>query len=162
LILDGRVQLADRFRCAARGDVDPYVHLWLALVIGAKFVEVFVSRTTRIVFIRVDLASNHGFSLVTGKENALDAGTSGACKSTTAEILTELLLEHGRQVTLLDGDVGRTHLSKTLGFSKEDRDTNIRRIGFVASEIDSATWGGGPFAPRSVHIAPLVTTCATW
>ena len=50
-------------------------------------------------------------------------------------ILTELLLEQGRRVTLLDGDVVRTHLSKGLGFSKEDRDTNIRRIGFVASEI---------------------------
>ncbi len=62
-------------------------------------------------------------------------GLSGAGKSTTAEILTVLLLEHGRQVTLLDGDVVRTHLSKGLGFSKEDRDTNIRRIGFVASEI---------------------------
>jgi sulfate adenylyltransferase len=46
-----------------------------------------------------------------------------------------LLLEHGRQVTVLDGDVVRTHLSKGLGFSKEDRDTNIRRIGFVAAEI---------------------------
>ena len=45
------------------------------------------------------------------------------------------LLERGRQVTVLDGDVVRTHLSKGLGFSKEDRDTNIRRIGFVASEI---------------------------
>jgi sulfate adenylyltransferase len=56
-------------------------------------------------------------------------------KSTTAEVLTQLLLEHGRQVTLLDGDVVRTHLSKGLGFSKEDRDINIRRIGFVASEI---------------------------
>ena len=62
-------------------------------------------------------------------------GLSGAGKSTTAEILTELLLEHGRQVTLLDGDVVRTHLSRGLGFSKEDRDTNIRRIGFVASEL---------------------------
>jgi sulfate adenylyltransferase len=62
-------------------------------------------------------------------------GLSGAGKSTTAEILTELLLEHGRQVTLLDGDVVRTHLSKGLGFGKEDRDTNIRRIGFVASEL---------------------------
>ena len=62
-------------------------------------------------------------------------GLSGAGKSTTADILTELLLEHGRQVTVLDGDVVRTNLSKGLGFSKEDRDTNIRRIGFVAAEI---------------------------
>ena len=46
-----------------------------------------------------------------------------------------MLLERGRQVTLLDGDVDRTHLSKGLGFSKEDRDTYIRRIGFVASVI---------------------------
>ena len=62
-------------------------------------------------------------------------GLSGSGKSTTAEALTDLLMEHGRQVTLLDGDVVRTHLSKGLGFSKEDRDTNILRIGFVASEI---------------------------
>lgn len=62
-------------------------------------------------------------------------GLSGAGKSTTAEVLMVLLLEKGRQVTMLDGDVVRTHLSKGLGFSKEDRDTNIRRIGFVASEI---------------------------
>jgi sulfate adenylyltransferase len=62
-------------------------------------------------------------------------GLSGSGKSTTAEILTSLLLERGRQVTVLDGDVVRTHLSKGLGFSKEDRDTNILRIGFVAAEI---------------------------
>jgi sulfate adenylyltransferase len=62
-------------------------------------------------------------------------GLSGAGKSTTAEILTVLLLEHGRRATVLDGDVVRTHLSKGLGFSKQDRDTNIRRIGFVAAEI---------------------------
>ncbi len=62
-------------------------------------------------------------------------GLSGSGKSTTAEILTTLLLEHGRNVTQLDGDVVRTHLSKGLGFSKEDRDINIRRIGFVAAEI---------------------------
>ncbi len=68
-------------------------------------------------------------------------GLSGAGKSTTADILTIKLLEHGRQVTLLDGDVVRTHLSKGLGFSKEDRDINIRRIGFVAAEI--ARHGGG-------------------
>jgi sulfate adenylyltransferase len=62
-------------------------------------------------------------------------GLSASGKSTTAEILTEFLLERGRQVTLLDGDVVRTHLSKGLGFTREDRDINIRRIGFVASEI---------------------------
>jgi sulfate adenylyltransferase len=62
-------------------------------------------------------------------------GLSGAGKSTIAEIVAILLMEHGRQVTVLDGDVVRTHLSKGLGFSKEDRDTNILRIGFVASEI---------------------------
>ena len=62
-------------------------------------------------------------------------GLSGAGKSTIAEALTALLMERGRQVTILDGDVVRTHLSKGLGFSREDRDTNIRRIGFVAAEI---------------------------
>ncbi|GAB4307197.1 MAG: bifunctional sulfate adenylyltransferase/adenylylsulfate kinase [Phototrophicales bacterium] len=62
-------------------------------------------------------------------------GLSGAGKSTTAEVLASLMLEHGRQTTLLDGDIVRKHLSKGLGFSAEDRDTNIRRIGFVASEI---------------------------
>jgi sulfate adenylyltransferase len=62
-------------------------------------------------------------------------GLSGSGKSATTQVLTSLLLERGRQVTILDGDVVRTHLSKGLGFSKEDRDTNILRIGFVASEI---------------------------
>jgi sulfate adenylyltransferase len=62
-------------------------------------------------------------------------GLSGAGKSTTADVLTLLLIEHGRQVTVLDGDVVRTHLSRGLGFSREDRDANILRIGFVASEI---------------------------
>jgi len=62
-------------------------------------------------------------------------GLPSSGKTATAEALVSLLLERGRQVTLLDGDVVRTHLSKGLGFSKEDRNTNIRRIGFVASEI---------------------------
>ncbi len=65
-------------------------------------------------------------------------GLSGSGKSTTAEVLTSLILERGRQVTVLDGDVVRTHLSKGLGFSREDRDINILRIGFVASEIARA------------------------
>src|SRR5437899_3025963 len=67
-------------------------------------------------------------------------GLSGSGKSTTADALVSMLLEHGRQVTVLDGDVVRTHLSKGLGFSKEDRDTNIRRIGLLASE--NARQGG--------------------
>ncbi|RPJ52286.1 MAG: adenylyl-sulfate kinase, partial [Acidobacteria bacterium] len=62
-------------------------------------------------------------------------GLSGAGKSTIGEVLTVMLLERGLQVTVMDGDVVRTHLSKGLGFSREDRDVNIRRIGFVAGEI---------------------------
>jgi sulfate adenylyltransferase len=62
-------------------------------------------------------------------------GLSASGKSTTAEFLTVLLQEFGRQVTVLDGDVVRNHLSRGLGFSKEDRDANIRRIGFVAAAI---------------------------
>jgi sulfate adenylyltransferase len=62
-------------------------------------------------------------------------GLSGSGKSTIANALLPMLLERGRQATVLDGDVVRTHLSKGLGFSQEDRDTNILRIGFVAGEI---------------------------
>ena len=62
-------------------------------------------------------------------------GLSGSGKSTTAEALVPLLDEHGCTVTLLDGDVVRTHLSKGLGFGREDRDTNVRRVGYVAGEV---------------------------
>jgi sulfate adenylyltransferase len=62
-------------------------------------------------------------------------GLSGSGKSTTAVELVSLIRERGREVTVLDGDVVRTHLSKGLGFSREDRDTNVRRIGFVAAEV---------------------------
>lgn len=60
-------------------------------------------------------------------------GLSGAGKTTLAERLTAELAERGRAVEVLDGDVVRTHLSKGLGFSREDRDTNILRIAFVAA-----------------------------
>lgn len=60
-------------------------------------------------------------------------GLSGAGKSTLAEALEQRLRERGRNVEILDGDVVRTHLSKGLGFSREDRDTNIKRIAFVCS-----------------------------
>ena len=80
-------------------------------------------------------------------------GLSGSGKSTIANVLRVKLLEMGgRPVTLLDGDIVRKHLSSELGFSKEHRDLNIRRIGFVASEI---TKNGGvaicaPIAPYDV------------
>lgn len=59
-------------------------------------------------------------------------GLSGAGKSTLAEVIEQRLKERGRNVEVLDGDEVRTHLSKGLGFSKEDRDTNIKRIAFVS------------------------------
>lgn len=62
-------------------------------------------------------------------------GLSGAGKSTVADALTQQLRARSRAVTLLDGDAVRTHLSKGLGFSREDRDTNVLRIGFVAGEV---------------------------
>src|SRR4030042_1085700 len=58
-------------------------------------------------------------------------GLSGCGKSTLAERVRDILLERGMKVEVLDGDEVRTNLSKGLGFSKEDRDTNIRRIGWV-------------------------------
>lgn len=63
-------------------------------------------------------------------------GLSGAGKSTISMVLSDKLLEIGtRPVTLLDGDIVRQHLSSELGFSRHDRDLNIKRVGFVASEI---------------------------
>ena len=59
-------------------------------------------------------------------------GLSGAGKSTITDKLVPYLRQQGKKVEVLDGDVVRTNLSKGLGFSKEDRDTNIRRIGFVS------------------------------
>lgn len=60
-------------------------------------------------------------------------GLSGSGKTTLSRQVEEILLERGLKVEVLDGDVIRTNLSKGLGFSKEDRDTNIRRIGFVCN-----------------------------
>ena len=62
-------------------------------------------------------------------------GLSGAGKSTIARLIEQRLVACGRVVTMLDGDAVRTNLSQGLGFSKADRDTNVRRIGFVAGEI---------------------------
>jgi adenylyl-sulfate kinase len=62
-------------------------------------------------------------------------GLSGSGKTTIAHIVGPALEERGRIVEYLDGDTVRTHLSKGLGFSREDRDTNIERIGWVASRL---------------------------
>src|SRR4030095_8330672 len=77
-------------------------------------------------------------------------GLSGSGKSTLARALTDRLAEDGRRtVTVLDGDVVRRELSAGLGFSKADRDLNVRRIGWVAAEV--ARHGGiavcAPIAP---------------
>lgn len=62
-------------------------------------------------------------------------GLSGAGKSTISALVQQELRARGRKVEVLDGDVVRTHLSKGLSFSKEDRDTNIRRIGWVCQVL---------------------------
>ena len=96
---------------------------------GATLPEWFTRPETAAILSKISLPTHQrGFCL-------WFTGLSGAGKSTIAEIVAILLMEHGRQLTVLDGDVVRTHLSMGLGFSKEDRDTNILRIGFVASEI---------------------------
>lgn len=68
--------------------------------------------------------SNKGFTI-------WFTGLSGAGKSTLSEIIEKRLKARGHNVEILDGDIVRTHLSKGLGFSREDRDTNIKRIAFV-------------------------------
>lgn len=82
-------------------------------------------------------------------------GLSGSGKSTVAALLAVRVAELARTVTLLDGDVVRTHLSAGLGFSPADRETNIRRIGFVAAEV---TKHGG--IAICAPIAPYATTRA--
>jgi len=83
-------------------------------------------------------------------------GLSGSGKSTIANALLVRLMEVSNQfVTLLDGDVVRSHLSSELGFSKEHRDLNIRRIGYVASEITKA---GGIVITAAIapYLAPRI------
>ena len=58
-------------------------------------------------------------------------GLSGSGKSTLSNLIAQPLQKHGAKVEILDGDVVRTHLGKGLGYSKEDRDENVRRIGFI-------------------------------
>ena len=74
------------------------------------------------------MAADKGFTL-------WFTGLSGSGKSTLATYLLPILRERGKNVEVLDGDEVRENLSKGLGFSKEDRDTNIRRIGYVANML---------------------------
>jgi adenylylsulfate kinase len=93
-------------------------------------------------------------------------GLSGAGKSTLARGVCDALVERGRRVEILDGDEVRTNLSKGLGFSKDDRDTNIRRIGFVARLLsrNGVVAIGAAISPyrdvrrevRCAHEAPFV------
>ena len=97
------------------------------------------------------IRKNHGGTPPRQRQGCtlLFAGLSGSGKSTIANALLVKLLElGGRRVTLLDGEVVRKDLSSELGFSREHRDLNVRRIGYVASEITKK--GGDLRADRTV------------
>jgi len=83
----------------------------------------------------ITTSKNYGPTPAEGGFTVWFTGLSGSGKSTLAELLIGVLEQRGRRYELLDGDVVRTHLSKGLGFSKEDRDTNILRIGWVAERL---------------------------
>jgi len=85
-------------------------------------------------------------------------GLSGAGKSTVSRLVAERLRAQGAKVELLDGDEVREHLSKGLGFSKEDRDENIRRIGFVCELL--ARNGVIAIAAAISPIARCARSCA--
>ena len=85
-------------------------------------------RTVDVLVREIAAPAHQGFTL-------WFTGLSGAGKSTISAIVERALREAGARVEVLDGDVVRTHLSKGLGFSKEDRDINVRRIGFVAEML---------------------------
>src|SRR5206468_5152769 len=105
-------------------------------------------------------------------------GLSGSGKSTVADLVTAELERRGQPVEVMDGDVVRTHLSKGLGFSKEDRDENIRRIGFVCNllskhgvfaiaaaispyrEIRDQVRAGADGKFLEIHVATSVEECA--
>src|SRR4029078_5040989 len=78
-------------------------------------------------------------------------GLSGAGKTTISRLLEGHLLERGSKLEILDGDIVRENLSKGLGFSKEDRDTNIRRIAFVA---DLLSRNGVPVITAAISAHP--------
>ena len=84
----------------------------------------------------ITTSKNFGPAPADGGFTVWFTGLSGSGKSTLAELLVVVLERRGRRYELLDGDVVRTHLSKGLGFSKEDRDTNILRIGWVAERLN--------------------------
>lgn len=132
------VYLSDEDRFEERSKADPKAKInnisgtqaredYLAL--GKRLPEWFTRKETSDILLEMNPPQyRRGFCM-------WFTGLSGSGKTTTAQALVPMLFERGRQLTVLDGDVVRTHLSKGLGFSKEDRDTNILRIGFVAGEI---------------------------
>jgi adenylyl-sulfate kinase len=83
----------------------------------------------------ITTSKHYGPTAAEGGFTVWFTGLSGSGKSTLAELLVAVLEERSRRYELLDGDVVRTNLSKGLGFSKEDRDTNILRIGWVAERL---------------------------
>src|ERR1700675_4524980 len=90
------------------------------------------------------------------------SGLSGAGKSTLANLVADELRARGHRVEILDGDEVRTNLSKGLGFSKEDRDTNIRRIGWSAgSSHATASSRSRPLSPRTERFAMKSVRCTT-
>jgi sulfate adenylyltransferase len=96
---------------------------------GKRFPEWFTyPEVAQILFDAYPAKTSQGFCIWL-------TGLPSSGKSTIADVLAPLLLSSGRRVTVLDGDVVRTHLTKGLGFSMEDRITNILRVGFVASEV---------------------------
>ena len=88
-------------------------------------------------------------------------GLSGAGKSTISGLMEQRLREAGAKVEVLDGDVVRTHLSKGLGFGKEDRDENVRRIGFVC-ELAPATPGSNSTENGPDALSPWLTITARY
>jgi len=112
--------------------------------------------------IQAELTTHRHIAQVSGFTLWL-TGLSGAGKSTLATAVAHELRSNGARVETLDGDEVRTHLSKGLGFSREDRDTNIRRIGFVArllarNGVVAITAAISPYAETRAEVRQLAET----
>ncbi len=128
--------------CALNLESDPILRALVQRNYGANYV---LTRDETEFELLNGYRAETGVTPLLGNAPVEPAATKGFClwitglpsagKTTISEILAVLLMERGRRVTLLDGDVVRSNLSKGLGFSRSDRETNILRIGFVATEI---------------------------